>query len=168
MAEKRQSNHSGFTLVELMISMVVMIIVSFAVGAVIVDGQNSWSGMYDKIHSDVVTDGYVVRKRFDAVMRKASSEKIFVGADNSSVEVYYYSSSLSTVVDRYIRFYETEGDLNLEYGQLDPKVTLNVETLCENVTSCSFHQVGRSTQMILVLDNGIQKNTVITSAVTHN
>lgn len=158
----------GFTLVELMISMVVMVIAAFTIGAVIVDGQNGWSNMYGHINSDVVTDGYVVRKKFDAVMRKASSDKIFIGDDNSSIEVYYYSSDVSTVVDRYVRFYESGGDLNLEYGQLDPKVTLNVETVCHNVTSCSFHQVGRSAQLILVLDNGTQKNTVITSAVTHN
>ena len=32
----------GFTLVELMISMVVMVIAAFTVGTVIVDGQNGW------------------------------------------------------------------------------------------------------------------------------
>ena len=158
----------GFTLVELMISMLVMVIASFTIGAVIVDGQNGWSAMYDKINSDVTTDGYVVRKKFDAVMRKASSDKIFVEDNNTSVRVNYYSSDLSTIVDRYATFYVSDGDLNLEYGQLDPKVTLSVETICGNVSSCSFHQVGRSIQMILVLDDGTQKNTVITSAVTHN
>ena len=168
MAEKRNSVSGGFTLVELMISMVVMVIAAFTIGAVIVDGQNGWSSMYDHINSDVVTDGYVVRKKFDAVMRKASSDKIFIGDNNSSVEVYYYSSSLSTVVDRYLRFYESGGDLNLEYGQIDPKVTLNTETVCGNVSSCTFHQAGCSVQMVLMLDNGTQKNTVITSAVTHN
>jgi prepilin-type N-terminal cleavage/methylation domain-containing protein len=168
MAGKRHLVPRGFTLIELMISMVVMIIAAFTIGAVIVDGQNGWSNMYSRINSDVVTDGYVARKKFDAVMRNASSDKIFISADNSSVEVYYYASGLSTVVDRYVRFYESGGDLNLEYGQLDPKVTLNVETVCRNVSSCTFHQVGRSAQMILMLDNGTQKNTVITSAVTNN
>lgn len=172
-ARRRRTWHKaphvrGFTLVELMISMLVMIIAAFTIGAVIVDGQNGWSNMYNHINSDVVTDGYVVRKKFDAVMRKASSDKIFVENNNTSVTVYYYSSDLATVVDRYACFFESEGDLNLEYGQLDPRVTLSVETVCHDVSSCSFHQVGRSAQMILVLDNGAQKNTVITSAVTHN
>ncbi len=158
----------GFTLVETMISMVVMIIASFAIGAVIVNGQSGWSSMYDKIHSDVVTDGFSVRKKFDAVIRKANSDKIFIGENNSSVKVYYYSSDFSTVADRYAQFYVSEGDLNLEYGTLDPKVTLNVETVCSNVADCTFHQFGRSAQMILTLDNGTQKNIVITSAVTNN
>ena len=168
MAGKRQSTSGGFTLVELMISMVVMVIAAFAVGAVIVDAQNGWSEMYDRIHSDVVTDGYVARKKFDAVMRMASSDKIFIGDGGSSVEVYYYASSFSSVVDRYVSFYEADGDLNIEYGTLNPKATISVETVCEDVSSCNFQQVGRSAQMVLVLDNGEQKNTVITSAVTHN
>ena len=51
MIERKQIHKiGGFTLVELMISLTVMIIVSFAVGAVIVDGQNGWSNMYDNIH----------------------------------------------------------------------------------------------------------------------
>jgi Tfp pilus assembly protein PilV len=158
----------GFTLVETVISMVVMIIAAFAIGAIVANGQSGWNAMYDKIHSDVVTEGFSVRKKFDAVIRKASSDKIFIGADNSSVKVYYYSSDVSTVVDRYAQFYVSDGDLNLEYGTLDPKVTLNVETVCSKVTKCTFHQFGRAVQMILTLDNGAQKNTVITSAVTNN
>ncbi|MBN1975136.1 MAG: hypothetical protein JW787_15950 [Sedimentisphaerales bacterium] len=167
MAEKKLTFYAGFTIVEMMISMVVMIIASLAIGAVIVDGQNGWSVMYDKINSDVVTDGYVARKKFDSVMRKASSEKIFVGDDNASVEIYYYSGE-STIVDRYLRFYQSGRNLNLEYGQLDPRSVLQTETVCGNVSDCTFHQVGMSVQMILELDNGSQKNTIITSAVAHN
>ncbi len=158
----------GFTLVELMISMVVMVITSFMIGTVIVDGQNGWSNMYDRINSDVVTDGYVVRKRFDAVIRKAGSDKILIGDNNRSIEVYYYSSDLSKALDRYARFYVSNGNLILEYGRLSPKAVLNAETLCSNVASCTFHEVGKSAQLILVLDNGKRKNTVITSAVTNN
>jgi hypothetical protein len=168
MSKKRSTTSKGFTIIELMIAMLVMVIASFAIGAVIVDGQHGWSVMYDNIHSDVVTDGYVARKRFDAVMRRASREKIFVKDEGGSVEVYYYASDASTVVDRYVRFFEANGDLNLEYGQLDPKVTLSIETICGDVSNCTFRQVGRSTQMILTLDNGTQTNTIVSSAVTHN
>jgi hypothetical protein len=168
MSKKRITTSGGFTIIEMMIAMLVMVIASFAIGAVIVDGQHGWSVMYDRMHSDVVTDGYVARKKFDAVMRRASSEKILVNADGSSVEVYYYASDASTVVDRYVRFFESDGDLNVEYGQLNPKVTLDVETICGNVSDCTFKQVGRSTQMILTLDNGTQTNTIVSSAVTHN
>ncbi len=168
MIKKRPKNSRGFTLVELMITTVIMIVVGLAIGVVIVDGQSSWNHMYDRINSDVVTDGYVARKKFDVVMRNASREKISIGDAGSWIEVYYYASDSSTIVDRYARFYAADGDLNLEYGQLDPRATLGVETVCGNVTDCTFRSVGQSTQMILALDNGTQAKTVISSAVTHN
>jgi Tfp pilus assembly protein FimT len=168
MSVRKAKNLRGFTLVELMITTVIMIVVGLAIGVVIVDGQTSWNTMYDRINSDVVTDGYVARKKFDVVMRNASREKIAIGDAGSWVEVYYYASDSSTVVDRYARFYSADGDLNLESGQLDPRATLGVDTVCENVTACTFRNVGLSTQMILTLDNGTQTNTIVSSAVTHN
>jgi prepilin-type N-terminal cleavage/methylation domain-containing protein len=168
MMNKRPKNVRGFTLVELMITMVIMLIVGLAIGVVIVDGQTGWNTMYDRLNSDVVTDGYVARKKFDNVMRSASRQQSLLAADGSWIEVYYYASPASTVVDRYARFYTADGDLNFEYGQLDPRSTLGVETVCENVTACTFEQAGTSIQMILTLDNETQTNTIISSAVTHN
>ena len=168
MNRKGHRARKGFTLVELMITSVVVLIVGLAVGVVIVDGQTGWNTMYDRLNSNVVTDGYVARKKFDNVMRSASREKTLFAADGSWVEVYYYASPYSTVVDRYARFYVSDGDLNLEYGQIDPRSTLGVETVCENVTACTFKQAGTSIQMILKLDNETQTNTIISSAITHN
>jgi Tfp pilus assembly protein PilW len=168
MIKKRPRNLPGLTIVELMITMVIMSIVGLAIGAVIVDGQSSWNHMYDSINSDVVTDGYVAIKKFDVVMRNASREKILLGDAGSWIEVYYYAGDSSTVVDRYARFYAVDGNLNFEYGQLEPRVTLDIDTVCGNVTACTFTNVGQSTQMILTLDNGTQTNTIVSSAVTHN
>lgn len=168
MKQKRPTRIRGFTLVELMITMVVMVIVASAIGVVLIDNQRGWSNMYGRINSDVTTDGYVARKKFDAVVRNSNSEKILVDPAGTWIELYYYSSSVAPVVDRYVRFYESDGDLNVEYGTLGPKVTLSVATVCSNVTACAFKQAGRSAQMILTLDNGTQTNTVVTSAVTQN
>ena len=168
MIKKRPRAPRGFTIVELMITMVVMVIILLAIGVVIVDGQHGWNITYDRIHSDVITDGYVARKKFDAVMRSASREKFVLDGAGGWIEVYYYANDDSTVVDRYARFYAADGDLNFEYGQLEPRSTLGVETVCGNVSACTFKMVGRSTQMILTLDNGTQTNTIVSSAVTHN
>jgi hypothetical protein len=86
----------------------------------------------------------------------------------SWVEVYYYAHDDSAVVDRYARFYVDNRNLNVEYGGLNPKETLSVETVCGNVSRWTFEQVGQSVQMILVLDDGTRRNTVISSAVRHN
>lgn len=145
-----------------------MVIVGLAIGVVIVDGQTGWNHMYDRINSDVVTDSYVARRKFDSVMRSASRGKFVLDGAGGWIEVYYYADYHSTVLDRYARFYVADGDLNLEYGQLEPRATLGVETICRNVSGCLFKQAGRSAQMILTLDNGTQTNTVVSSAVTHN
>jgi len=168
MNTKGPGSRKGFTLVELMITTVIMLIVGLAIGVVIVDGQAGYSKMYGRMNSNVVTDGYIARKKFDSVMRSASREQSLLAADGSWVEVYSYASFVSPVVDRYYRFYVSDGDLNLEYGQLDPRATINVETICENVTACTFEQAGTSIRMILTLDNNTQTNTIVSSAVTHN
>lgn len=168
MIKNRLTASRGFTLTELIIAIAISVIVVFAISVVIVDSQRGWNITYNKIYSDIVTDGYVARKKFDTVMRKASREKFFLDDAGSWVEVYYYSKDDSDVVDRYALFYAADGDLNVEYGRLNPKATLSVETICSNVSSCIFKQAGWSAQMILTLDNGTQTNKVISSAVTHN
>ncbi len=168
MIKKRLTASRGLTLIEMIFAIAIMVIVVLAIGIALVDGQRGWNIQYDRIYSDVVTDGYVARRKFDVVLRRASRDKLLLDDAGSWVEVYYYADDTSTVVDRYARFYVADGNLNVEYGQLDPKVTLSVETVCGNVSGCTFEQLGRSIQMILKLDNGTQTNTVISSAVTHN
>ena len=168
MIQKRPTASRGFTMVELMITIVIMLIVGSAIGAVIVDSQRGWNLIYDHINSDVVTDGYVARKKFDSTVRKASGESISLGDDGSWVEVYYCASDSSTAPDRYARFYKTDSDLKVMYGKLAPKVTLDTDTICGNVSGCKFKQAGRSVQMVLKLNDGTQENTIVTSAMTHN
>ena len=168
MIRKRSRAPRGFTLIELMITTVIFLIVGLAIGVVIVDGQSGYSRMYDRMNSDVVTEGFAARKKFDAVMRSASRGQSLVAPDGSWVEVYSYASPSSKTVDRYSRFYVSDGDLNLEYGQVEPRSTLRVETVCENVLTCTFQQAGTSARMTLTLDNGSQTNTIVSSAVTHN
>ena len=166
--KKRSRARKGFTLVELMIATVILVVVGFAIGVVVVDGQTTWNTMYNRINSDIVTDGYVARKKFDSVIRNASRSKFLLAGDGSWIEVYYYADTSSTVVDRYARFYVSRSDLNLEYGQLEPRVTIDVEIVCGNVLECTFRQAGASAQMILILDNGTQNQTIVASAVIHN
>lgn len=168
MIHKKLISARGFTLIELITATAIMIFVILAIGMALVDGQRGWNQMYDRMYSDVVSDGYVARRKFDAVLRKASREKFLIDPAGSWVEVYYFATDASTVLDRYARFYTSGGKLNIEYGQLDPKSTLSNKTVCENVSSCTFNQLGRSIQMVLKLDNGKQTNTIITSAITNN
>lgn len=168
MAKKRPTTSGGFTIVELVITTAVMIITGSAIGLVIIDSQRGWSLMYECMNSNVVTDGFVARRKFDSIIRKACGETITLDDTGDWIEVCYYASDYSTAPDRFACFYEADGYLYVEHGKLDYKVTLDVETICGNVTDCKFKRAGRSVQMILKLDNGKHKNTVVSSAVTHN
>jgi hypothetical protein len=168
MTRKNPRFRTGFTLVELMITTAIMIIVGLVIGVVMVDGQIGWNTMYERTHSDVVTDSYVARKKFDNIMRNASNSQFELADDGSWIEVYYYADAFSIAVDRYAYFYVDNGDLKLEYGELSPQKATDVETICGNVSECIFKQAGTSLQMMLTLDNGIQTQSIVTSAVAHN
>lgn len=168
MLKKRTTNRKGLTLVELMVAIAIGGIVMFGVAIILADSQRGWNAMYNRTYSDVVTGGHVARRTFDRVIRKASADNIALDGAGLWVEVYYYQDANSIIVDRYARFYESDGQLNIEYGSLDPRETLNVQSVCENVSGCVFMAQGASVQMILRLDNGSETATVVSSAVMHN
>ena len=169
MSRKKPTVRGGFTLIELMIGTVLAVIVTLGISIILADSQRGWHTMYNRIYSDVVTDGYSARRVFDNVLRKASGEKYFVDDAGGWIEVYYYADANSTSVDRYARFFSDENSqLNVEYGSLNPTVTQAVQTICENVTGCIFKTTGRAAQMILTLDNGTQSATVVSSSFMHN
>jgi len=173
MPKKKRSFQSGFTIVELAMAIGISVIVVLGIGVVLVDSQRGWNTMYNRIYSDVATDGFVARRTFDAVIRKASSEKILLDSAGNWIEIYYYADSSSTAVDCYARFYYDNGTLKAEYGDWDPddsdpRTVTRTDIISSNVSSCVFKGQGRSVQMILTLDNGTQTATVTSSAVMHN
>ena len=165
---KRIANSKGFSLLELMMATTLACIVVVGVGVVLVDSQRGWNAMYTRTYSDVVTDAHVARRRFDSVVRNASSQGVLLDDYGNWVEVYYYSDPNSSIVDRYTRFISSNSQLTVEYGVVEPRQTLNTEILCENVSSCVFKLAGNSVQMVLTLDDGSQNTTIVASAVTHN
>lgn len=168
MSKKRMANKKGFTLIELMIATGLASTVIVGIGAVLVDSQRGWNAMYERTYSDVVTDAHVVRRMFDSVVRNASSQTISLDEEGSWVEVYTYSDPCSPVVDLYAKFKAKNGELTIEYGDLDSGATLSIEPICRNVSSCVFKSSGESVQMILTLDDGSKSITVVTSAIMHN
>jgi len=163
----------GFTLVGLMIASVLVSIVTFGIGVVLVDSQRGWQAMYNRVYSGVATDGYVAGKMFNAVIRKASGESFLLDDAGNWIEVYYYEDENSSVVDRYVRFYydndgEDSGRLSVEYGKLNPRGRLSVQTVCENVSGCVFRTAGRSAQMILTLTDSTETSTIVSCGVMHN
>jgi Tfp pilus assembly protein PilV len=168
MSKHKNRNQKGLTVIELMIVTIFLGIMVLALGIVLADSHRGWHTMYNRVYSDVVTEGHVARRTFDSVVRKASTDHISMDPAGAWVEVQYYQDSLSTELDRYARFYVIEGQLKVEHGNLDPGDVLSTTTICSNVTSCTFSRAGKSVQMVLKLDNGSETATVMSSAVAHN
>lgn len=168
MVKNKVKGRQGFTLIELMIASVLAIFILFAVAVVIADSQRGWNTMYNRIHSEAASDGYVARKTFDQVVRNASQRTILLDSNGAWVEVYYYSDANSIDPDLYAHFYTSNSALYLERGIKTPKETLTTQTICRNVDSCVFKTAGNSVQMMLTLDDGEQRIKVITSAYMHN
>ena len=168
MMRKRIAARHGFTLIELMIAITASMIVMLGVALVLSNSQKSWNQLYTRAFSDVVGETNVAGIKFKNIIRKSSQYGFIVDSKGEGIEVYYYNSGDSNDVDRYAHFYESDGDLNLEIGKLNPRETLEVQTICSNVTECLFTAAGRSAQMMLTLDNGSRTISTVTSAFLHN
>jgi len=168
MARKSIATQHGFTLIELMIAITASMIIMLGLGIVLANSQKSWNQLYTRAFSDIVGDSNVAGIKFKDIIRKASQNGFVVDNQGKGIEVYYYNSEDSAAVDRYAHFYELDSDLNLELGKLNPRETLEVQTLCTNVTECLFTAAGRSAQMALTLDNGSRKISTLSCAFLHN
>jgi hypothetical protein len=168
MIRKVYISRCGFTILELVIASVAAIIVLSAVSVLISDGQRGWNTMYNNLNSPIVTDAYIAKKRFDSVVRKAARDNFLIDNEGQWLEVYYYESESVLSPDSYARFFVDSNDLNIEYGRLNPRETISVHTVCSNVSSCLFKQIGKSAQMLLSLNNGNQTVHTVSSAVLHN
>jgi len=170
--KKKNAKRKGFTIVELMIATGLSSAVIIGIGMLLVDSHRSWNRMYSRTYSGISSDSHVARRRFDSVVRNASTQGILLADDGSWVEVYYYSDPNATVVDRYARFFTYSGldsnQLLIEHGAVQPRQTLTTETVCDNVASCVFKSAGNSAQMVLILSDGSETATIVASAVMHN
>ncbi len=148
--------NKGLTLIELVTAIVISTVVVLGLGSVLADNQRGWQMMYNRTYSDVVTDAYTARIAFDSIVRKASSQRYKLDLTGQYVEIYYYQDSSSTEPDRYAMFYTADGQLLVDYGNLDPGTfdalsAASTQTLASNVSSAVFSVVGRSYAVLWVL-----------------
>ena len=162
-----------------MMTLILASIMILALGTVLVDNQKGWLKMFSRTFSDVVVDGYVTQNTFFTIVRKSSIAvyEYELSVDETqivAVEVYYYSDTGTTDIDRYARFYISGSTLSVDEGIIDTTVVPWVKetpvttVLARNVASGYFDINGSSIQLVLNLDNGREDMKVICSAVRHN
>jgi len=162
----------AFTLVELVTSMVIGIVLIFAMGFVLFDNQRSWTTVYAEAHGDVAIDTFVAQTVFENVVRKASKKRAWLDVDGQMLQLYYYAETTSTQPNRYAHFYVADNSLLVANGELAPGTfsiagEMAVSPLCGNVQDVQFALAGTSVQMTLHLSDGSNDRVVTFSAIRH-
>jgi hypothetical protein len=198
MKVQKNNFQGGFTLVELMITVIAATILIIGISGIIAAGHNNFWTMFHRVNSDIVRNAYEARSVFDAMVRKSSIRRVdpaslVGGTGGNELYVYYYSKPQDMNIpdpDKYAHFYlNTAGSdvqLMLEQGPYN----WNTETR-SNATGTKIiaHNVvapasgifsingGDDIRMILTLDNTAStttkkletaKITVTSTAIRHN
>ena len=160
----------GFTLVELSITMAIIVIFFLGVAVTLVDSQRAWGNLYGRVHTGIAPDSFVAKRNLDSVIRKASSgpSSYLIDEDGQWIEVHYFNNDDSTTLDSYAKFYVSDDELLKETGVVDPREALYSETICSNVSDCTFRKTGRAVQVILHLDDGSDESLLLTSSRMNN
>lgn len=147
MKNKRQFA-TGFTMVELMITMVISSILAMAIGTLLIGGQRSWEKTYRQANSKIKGDAQAIMAAFGSVGRKSNRLGYTLYHDNGSsyvkavpqtsqteevvfgdaVEFRYWSASVpgSGLLDvtntgtDYAFFYIDGDSLKVDYGTNPP------------------------------------------------
>ncbi len=172
-ATRHHIGFRGFSLVELMVCMVILVVAALAVAPALIGAQENWQNANDSIQSNLVRDSRQARIAFSRAARQANRQTLTVTANARSIDLPYYESPESTWPDRYVAlsWSNATGCLNWSEGRIDRngrRQTLGDAVVCRNVTACAFARHGKSAQMRLVLTNGTRELTLVTAAAINN
>ena len=164
---ENRKTKTGFTLIELMVTILLASIVFLGIGVVLADGIRGYKRMFTRIHGDIVNDAYVARIKFDRICRKARAGSAIVSVDgngNSLLEVNYYSvpnvsGNANQEPDRYAKFYLNgtyPASLMLDTSTIGPNTVTTTQTVASNVTELQFSSQFIDEETGYVTGNGLQ------------
>lgn len=167
----RNRKRQGLTLTELAITILIASIVVMATGVIMLDSHRGWLDSYAKIHGGAANDAAMAQVAFDKIVRKSSRAKYVLGGLDD-LTVYYYEDWLnSKYLDRYARFFRSGADFYIEHGTVaedDSTIELSDVQLCSTVTDAEFKPTNGGIEMKLVLNDGRETTTLLTTAILHN
>lgn len=172
----------AFTLVELMVTILAVVVLIIGISAMLAQGHLGYRRLYNRVNSEVVRNAHEARRTFERIVRKSSIERHDPDDPDSSIPtnelcVYYYSDPLAplTVPDRYARFYLADNaqwadtELMLDEGPVNfaalpapgptmpalpaPDSTIMLAHYVTVPASSIFSTRGQSLRMVLMLDN---------------
>lgn len=181
----KNTTRAGFTLIELMVTVLLASIVFLGVAVVLADSVRGYKQMLTRIHGNIVNDAYFARVKFDSICRRSSrfaADIIYDAANPAVITLFLYSDNITPTPgpDRFANFYLSglnNGDLTLDQGPATYDDATKLWTtgavdssmvVAKNVTGLNFSVIGKSVQMTLTVDDGKHGLTVTSSAVKHN
>jgi len=171
----RKTKRPGFSLIELMVTILIASIVLLGLANIMADAHRGYGKMYERIHGDVVNDAYVARLRFDKICRRARAGTAVVDTSVPSLQVLYYATpnmdgDADLPPDRYAEFYLSGTDLMLDTGITPGTPTAPPETVASNVIELQFSAPldGKSVQMVMTLSDSDHSMTVTCGSIMHN
>jgi hypothetical protein len=183
MTNRKNRNH-GFTLIELMVTAIIVVIAIIGISGVIAGSHRDYSEMFKRVHGDIANDAYTARLRFDKVCRKAKAGSAVIDSSVPSLQVLYYSSpnvngsallELSPP-DSFAKFYKSGSNLLLETGLIGTTDD-TPEVVARNVTELEFSysnpEDSKSVQMVMTLDKDASNAndysiTITCGSIMHN
>lgn len=163
----------GLTLMELMVTIVIISIVVLAINVMFVDIHRGWLDSYAKVHGGAAADAAMVQTVFNRIVRKASWTKYELNGLEDLTVYYYKDWQASSELDRYARFYRSSGspdEMYVEHGELNNDVTSAQSTvkLSSHVSDLKFKPTSGGIEMKLALNDGRETTTLVTTAILHN
>ncbi|MHC4679863.1 MAG: prepilin-type N-terminal cleavage/methylation domain-containing protein [Planctomycetota bacterium] len=175
----RRTQKRGFTLIELVVTVVAAIVVILGAVSIIANAHKGYWRLYRRATSDVVRNGYEARLAYDSIVRKAST--LYDHISPAEAYVYYYEArtadgevdidALRALMqpNRFARFYllSTGNDVQLRVDQGSVPSTADLtlavppaglaidrtRILAHDVASCVFEERGAGIRMVLALDD---------------
>lgn len=169
----RTGKYRGLTLTELMVTVFIIVIIITAIGVLFVDTHRGWLDTYAKVYGGAADDAKMSQVAFDRIVRKASQTRYDL-PESDDLTVYYYDDwQNSDQLDRYARFYRADDDpkkFYVEHGQwqADQAVVVSSVMLASTVSDLEFKPTSGGIEMKLILDDGRETTTLVTTAILHN
>lgn len=168
-----KTKRRGLTLIELMVTIVIVGVIVCTIGVLLVDTHRGWLDSYAKIYGGAADDAAMAQVAFDKIIRKASRTRYqMAGLDD--LTVYYYADwQTSTQLDRYARFYrkaDAPTEFCVEHGDWDgsTKKADSTVTLAAHVADLEFKPTSGGIEMLLALNDGRETTTLVTTSILHN
>ena len=136
MAESNKHFRCGFTLIELMITILAAVILLIGITGILAAGHKNFQTMFRRTSQGVVPDAYAARRAFDLIVRKSSIKRldpsdVYDPLGSNEIYVYYYSDPSNpdpsypgtifegSIPDKYAHFYRIGTQFMLDTGSVD-------------------------------------------------